>query len=197
MQADIVRRAVELEHAWASGRSDDEEDSEEKDSDSGTSTGAEDVGTQEPEQEPEQERAQVVVVPRRRPRAATAEGSAAQVLTVTITAQAETERQDLTRVTLMGVVEKLVTDEQRVCPDCGSRRLLRYGPFGPYFRCMADGCGNTASVAVTVLTDALKALVATCDECGAPLKIAKGPRGHFIGCSGYPKHRKSFPWREL
>ena len=30
-----------------------------------------------------------------------------------------------------------------------------------------------------------------CEECGKPMKMRKGARGAFLGCSGYPKCRST------
>jgi DNA topoisomerase-1 len=33
----------------------------------------------------------------------------------------------------------------------------------------------------------------TCDKCGAPMAVKRGPRGPFLGCSAYPKCRSTKP----
>ena len=33
----------------------------------------------------------------------------------------------------------------------------------------------------------------TCEKCGKPMALRQGPRGPFLGCTGYPKCRNALP----
>ena len=46
---------------------------------------------------------------------------------------------------------------------------------------------NPAAAGVGGQTDHHPATDIDCDDCGKPMKIRKGRRGYFLGCSGYPK----------
>ncbi|MCX5783807.1 MAG: topoisomerase DNA-binding C4 zinc finger domain-containing protein, partial [Elusimicrobia bacterium] len=35
-----------------------------------------------------------------------------------------------------------------------------------------------------------------CEKCGKPFALRKGPRGHFLACSGYPKCRNIISVKE-
>ncbi|HLL53029.1 MAG TPA: DUF559 domain-containing protein [Myxococcaceae bacterium] len=83
------------------------------------------------------------------------------------------------------------------CPSCGGKRRLWVGRDGPLLKCEASACAKSEAVAVPVLSSALRQLGTRCD-CGEPFKIVDMSAGRtFIGCSGYPTHRKSFGWLEF
>jgi DNA topoisomerase-1 len=86
------------------------------------------------------------------------------------------------------------------CPDCGGEMHLRTGRFGPFYSC--DKC----KAAVNLRGEAKKRAEAEmpapsrpkpietgipCPDCGQPMLLRMGRTGRFLGCSGYPKCKKT------
>ncbi|HXG10392.1 MAG TPA: type I DNA topoisomerase [Gemmataceae bacterium] len=84
------------------------------------------------------------------------------------------------------------------CEKCGAPMIVRRGPRGPFLGCSKyPKCRSTRQVPAE-LKEKVKALLPakkapavevneTCPECGATMKLRRGPRGYFLGCSKYPK----------
>ncbi len=91
-------------------------------------------------------------------------------------------------------------DEALRCFECGAEMTLRNGRYGPFFSCTA--CKTVANLrgpakkkaeeesprqerAKPIETDV------PCPECGAKMVLRMGPTGRFLGCSNYPRCRKT------
>lgn len=98
---------------------------------------------------------------------------------------------------LVGAIAHRLPAETLVCPECRGRREVRIGRFGPYLKCTHGTCPCTDSVPREAIAEALVDVVATCPACSAPVKVAKGRAGLFVGCSRYPGCRESVPWKKL
>ncbi len=77
------------------------------------------------------------------------------------------------------------------CNLCGKPMVVRTGKQGEFLACSGyPACRNAkefmrgAGGEIMVLDDIVG--TQTCDRCGQPMKVRKGPRGYFLGCSGYP-----------
>jgi len=97
------------------------------------------------------------------------------------------------------VVEVMPTEPLR-CFECGGEMTLRTGRYGPYF-----GCASCKAVA-NLRGEAKKAADAQqsaspkpepidtdvrCPQCGGKMVLRMGRTGRFLGCSQYPKCRKT------
>lgn len=86
------------------------------------------------------------------------------------------------------------------CPDCGGDVTLKNGRFGPFF-----GCGKCSFVS-NLRGEAKKRAESesptpprpkpiptdiSCPECGEKMLLRMGKTGRFLGCSAYPKCRKT------
>jgi hypothetical protein len=88
-----------------------------------------------------------------------------------------------------------LTDEDRPDCKCSATARLRCGPTGPLTECPV--CSKVQPVGRQRLVSALAVIAARCD-CGEPMRIARAPTGApFIGCSDFPRHRKSISWRDF
>lgn len=86
------------------------------------------------------------------------------------------------------------------CPDCGGEVTIRSGRFGPYFACakckfVANTRGDAkkraeAEVPAPQRPKPIPTEV-TCPDCGSKMLLRMGRTGRFLGCSGYPKCRKT------
>lgn len=97
------------------------------------------------------------------------------------------------------VVEVMPESGTLNCPECGKTMELRRGRFGPFFSCggyprcsfVANLRGEAKKIAEEQMPGPARAKpIMTdipCEECGKPMQIRQGPRGKFLGCSGYPK----------
>jgi DNA topoisomerase-1 len=87
------------------------------------------------------------------------------------------------------------------CEKCGAPMIVRRGPRGPFLGCSRyPKCRGTKQVPAE-LKEKLKAVMPappkapavevseTCPECGAAMKLRRGFKGFFLGCSKYPKCR--------
>lgn len=88
------------------------------------------------------------------------------------------------------------------CPTCKSPMAVKRGPRGPFLGCTAyPKCRKTMP-----MTDEIREklgvpkpapkkempeieITETCPKCNGPMKLRQGPRGFFLGCTGYPKCR--------
>jgi len=93
-------------------------------------------------------------------------------------------------------------DSGIACEKCGSPMTVKRGPRGPFLGCSAyPKCRSTKPMPPEMkeqLKDQLPAPPAkkavpavevkeTCPECGSPMKLRASRRGHFLGCTKYPK----------
>ena len=101
------------------------------------------------------------------------------------------------------VVETMPEPDTLTCPQCGGLVVLKRGRFGPFFSC-ADfpRCKFNCNLRGQAKKDAEVLMPAPqrpkpiptdipCTECGAPMLIREGRRGKFLGCSGYPKCKRT------
>jgi len=86
------------------------------------------------------------------------------------------------------------------CPDCGGEVGVRSGRFGPFFGCskcsfIANMRGEAKKKADAELPkpDRPKPIPTDvdCPDCGAKMLMRMGKTGRFLGCSAYPKCRKT------
>jgi DNA topoisomerase I len=101
------------------------------------------------------------------------------------------------------------------CPKCQSELLVRWGRAGEFLGCSAypkcdftsdierDGQGNIVPPQSTPEEPGAAKpggkpgpTGLTCPECGKELVVRRGPKGEFLGCSGYPRCRftQNFTW---
>ncbi len=86
---------------------------------------------------------------------------------------------------------------ERKCPNCGKTLVLKKGRRGPFLACPGyPDCKYTESLkgvgggkGSPGKRSAPEKVGRKCPECGKDLVWRKGPRGKFIGCSGFPKCR--------
>ncbi|WP_457613787.1 DNA topoisomerase I [Methanocaldococcus sp.] len=76
-----------------------------------------------------------------------------------------------------------VKEENRICPKCGAKLILKKGIYGAFY-----GCSNYPKCKYTEpINKKEKEVVGKCPKCGGDLVIREGKFGKFIGCSNYPK----------
>lgn len=98
---------------------------------------------------------------------------------------------------VVGAISNVLGPERRVCPTCGSKRRVWIDKQGPFVRCDNSDCRSRETVPFPLLSEALRALGASCD-CGARMRVASGVGGStFLGCTDYPSHRRSLNWTDL
>lgn len=89
------------------------------------------------------------------------------------------------------------------CPKCSGPMTVKQGRRGPFLGCMNyPKCRGTAQIndelkeklgdavpAPAKPTADLKSIVVDepCEQCGGPMLVRRGRRGHFLGCGNYPK----------
>lgn len=91
------------------------------------------------------------------------------------------------------------TDE--VCEKCNSPMIVRNGRRGPFLACSAyPKCSNAKNIGEVKDGKATAAPSAPpievdekCEKCGSPMAVRRGPRGPFLGCTGYPKCKNAKP----
>ncbi len=86
------------------------------------------------------------------------------------------------------------------CPDCGAEVSVRSGRFGPFFACakcrfVANMRGEAKKRADAEIPqpDRPKPIPTEvdCPDCGAKMLLRMGRTGRFLGCSAYPKCKKT------
>jgi len=94
-------------------------------------------------------------------------------------------------VKLQGFVEEELTDEDRICPDCGSVLEVRSGKFGQFLGC--SGYPDCKHIKKTrILTR--KPPVTTgifCESCGGEYHLRRSAHGKYFSCSNYPRCRNT------
>jgi hypothetical protein len=75
-----------------------------------------------------------------------------------------------------------------VCLECGSLTVLPVGESQFVGQC-TKGHSITNTITLTDLRVINSAEAPTCDKCGTPMRIVKGRRGPFWGCSQFPRCR--------
>jgi DNA topoisomerase I len=94
------------------------------------------------------------------------------------------------------------------CPKCQSELLIRWGKAGYFLGCSAHpACDFTSDIERDAQGDLLPPVLSasrrkagptnlSCPECGKDLVVRRGPKGEFLGCSGYPRCRytRNFTW---
>ncbi len=91
-------------------------------------------------------------------------------------------------------------DGPLTCPQCSGTMTLKQGRFGPFFSC--GGCGATANLRGEAKKRAEVEMPApqrpkpiptdvACPECGEKMLLRMGKTGRFLGCSAYPRCRKT------
>ena len=81
--------------------------------------------------------------------------------------------------------------EGKKCPNCESLLVVKNGRRGKFLACPGyPKCKHAEPLSGDAGAPAKAApekLGRECPECGKELLLRKGPRGSFVGCSGYPK----------
>ena len=86
------------------------------------------------------------------------------------------------------------------CPECGGEVAIRSGRFGPFYACgkcrfVANLRGEAKKRAETEVPqpDRPKPIPTEvdCPDCGAKMLMRMGRTGRFLGCSAYPKCKKT------
>jgi len=86
-------------------------------------------------------------------------------------------------------------DIQETCELCGSKMDVKFKGRRAFLGCSAyPECKNTEPIpdGIAVIAPPKpepKDAEFACPKCGKPLLIRSGPRGEFVGCSGFPKCR--------
>jgi DNA topoisomerase-1 len=86
------------------------------------------------------------------------------------------------------------------CFECGGEMQLKTGRFGPFFSCAA--CKAVANLRGEAKKQAEEEMPAPsrpqpidtdvkCPECGSKMLLRMGPTGRFLGCSRYPRCKKT------
>lgn len=92
------------------------------------------------------------------------------------------------------------------CPRCGSKMVIKRGPWGPFLSCEGfPKCRTVARLRGQALEEARARMPAPenkpppeptdidCERCGSKMVIRVGRSGKFLGCSSYPKCRSTRP----
>jgi DNA topoisomerase-1 len=83
-----------------------------------------------------------------------------------------------------------MTDE--LCPDCGSRLVIREGRYGKFLACSTyPKCKFTKNLPETEAK--AQALQEKCEKCGKPMTVKRGRFGEFLACTGYPQCKNVKP----
>ncbi len=93
----------------------------------------------------------------------------------------------------VGEAERVSDIEHLACKGCGSVNTLLEKGTGPHngsLRCL--DCGAFRWLKKWEVEAGLDWRL-TCPECGNQLRVRKGPRGQFLGCSKYPICKFSAP----
>ena len=97
------------------------------------------------------------------------------------------------------VVEEMPADGRLTCPQCGGPMEMKRGRYGPFFSCnnfprckfVSNLRGEAKKLAEEIMPAPAKPkpipTEISCPECGSTMLVRQGPRGRFLGCSGYPK----------
>jgi len=119
----------------------------------------------------------------------------------------EAAKQEMENIRLPGQP----TDE--TCEKCGKPMVQRTGRTGPFLACSGfPECKHTRSLTrsfartpakVKRISPSRESVGAAlqppaevgekCPSCGLPMVVRQGPKGRFLGCSGYPKCRSTRP----
>ena len=85
-------------------------------------------------------------------------------------------------------------DTDRVCPECGSKLVIKLGRSGRFFACSGfPACHFTESLAPSGEPQEVETSEEKCDKCGAPMLIKTGRYGTFLACSAYPAWKNIQP----
>lgn len=91
-------------------------------------------------------------------------------------------------------------EESLTCFDCGSEMTLRQGRFGPFYSCgkckaVANLRGEAKKRAEAESPQEARAKPietdVKCPDCGSKMLLRMGRTGRFLGCSAYPKCKKT------
>jgi DNA topoisomerase-1 len=83
--------------------------------------------------------------------------------------------------------QKVVIELDEICPECGSKLLLRKGRYGEFIACSNfPKCKYTKNVNGEE-TEKPEETDEVCEKCGSPMVIKNSRRGKFLACSAYPK----------
>ncbi|MFH1387104.1 MAG: type I DNA topoisomerase [bacterium] len=81
------------------------------------------------------------------------------------------------------VKKEIMTEE--ICPDCGSKIMIRQGRYGDFMACSNyPKCKFTKNLPEEEAK--IKAIQENCEKCGKPMVMKHGRFGAFLACSGYP-----------
>ena len=87
----------------------------------------------------------------------------------------------------------LAQESDKVCPNCGSRMVKKYGRNGPFLACPRyPECKTT--MPVEGQEEAGEAPKEVCPQCGSPMRVRSGRFGKFLACSRYPECKGTRPF---
>jgi very-short-patch-repair endonuclease len=95
------------------------------------------------------------------------------------------------------ILSHLLSPRELACKKCGEICQIFVGRYGPFLQCTDPDCKKRESVKQMALGKAFDTLQIPCRICGRPMKVARGPRGLFPGCSAYPQCKTPEPWVDL
>jgi DNA topoisomerase-1 len=88
------------------------------------------------------------------------------------------------------VKKEIITEE--VCPECGSKLVIRQGRYGDFLACSNyPKCKFTKNLPAKGSQE--PALAETCEKCGRPMTVKHGRYGDFLACTGYPECKNIKP----
>lgn len=87
------------------------------------------------------------------------------------------------------------------CPKCGKELLIRENRRGEKFLSCSGypTCKESFNIGEDgrpVARPGLETTEHACPKCGKPMALRQGPRGPFLGCTGYPKCKSTMPVNE-
>jgi DNA topoisomerase-1 len=91
-------------------------------------------------------------------------------------------------------MEKVKTEimTEEICPECGSKLVIREGRFGKFMACSTyPKCKFTKNLPEEEAK--ARAIQETCEKCGKPMTIKRGRFGEFLACTGYPNCKNIKP----
>jgi len=104
------------------------------------------------------------------------------------------ERDDTGAITLIERQEVEEIKGDLTCDLCGKQMVKKDGRYGPFLACTGyPDCKNTRPLKInddgTAEAVEVEKVEIECPTCGAPMKVRKGKRGEFLGCTKYPDCR--------
>lgn len=87
---------------------------------------------------------------------------------------------------------------EQKCPECGSKMVLKFGKYGPFFGCSNyPGCDATVNIPYHLVEKVVNELSIPCsnENCDGIMKYRRSRNGSFLGCSNYPRCKNTISLR--